>query len=139
MSSVSARSSRPTSAPAPLDPSTTSRPPRIEGESTAVTPLQTDSRPVPAVRTACLLIADDLTGACDSAVHFAAAGFPTFVPLAPEHAPGAASVLAFSSESRDIKPAAVPFRLVRFAPAVRFLAPRTLFKQIDSTLRVNTA
>src|SRR3954470_50143 len=113
MSSVSARSRRPTSAPAPPDPCTTRRPPRIEGESTAVTPLQTESRPVPALRTACLLIANDLTGACDSAVHFAAAGFPTFVPLAPEHAPGAARVLAFSSESRDIEPDAVPPRLLR--------------------------
>ena len=104
-----------------------------------MTPFQTDSRPVPAVRTDCLLIADDLTGACDAAVPFAAAGFATVVPLAPEHPPGEASVLAFSSESRDIDPAAVQSRMLRLAAAVRSHVPRIVFKKIDSTLRGNTA
>ena len=111
----------------------------MKREFTALTPPPTESRLQPATRADCLLIADDLTGACDAAVHFAAAGFPTFVPLAPECPRGETRVLAFSSESRDIDPAAVPSRMLPFAAAARAHAPHVLFKKIDSTLRGNTA
>jgi uncharacterized protein YgbK (DUF1537 family) len=103
-----------------------------------VTPSPTESRPAPAARADCVLVADDLTGACDSAVHFAAAGFRTFVPLAPGRPDSEAQVLAFSTESRDVAAAAIPSRMLQLAAAVRSRAPRIVFKKIDSTLRGNT-
>ncbi len=88
-------------------------------------------------RLECLLVADDLTGACDSGVHFAAAGMRTFVPLAPDpELP--ARVLAFSTESRDIDAAEAVCRIRMLAGMVEAFRPRILFKKIDSTLRGNT-
>jgi len=85
----------------------------------------------------CVLIADDLTGACDAAAPFAAAGLRTVVPLAAETA-AECDVVAFSTESRDIEPEAARQRLCGMARVVRRMAPRILFKKIDSTLRGNT-
>jgi D-threonate/D-erythronate kinase len=87
--------------------------------------------------TDCAIIADDLTGACDAAVHFAAAGLRTVVPLDGER--GEARVVAFSTESRDIDAVEIPCRLRQIAGRVRALEPRIIFKKIDSTLRGNTA
>lgn len=83
----------------------------------------------------CLLIADDLTGACDAAVHFAVRGHPAAVCL--DSAWPESGVLAISTGSRDL--AADHFRrimaeIARRVPAVN---PRILFKKIDSTLRGN--
>lgn len=86
----------------------------------------------------CILIADDLTGACDSAVHFAAGGLRTFVPLAPDAAPGGAQVLAFSTESRGLTPADAACRIRQLAGWLRACQPRILFKKIDSVLRGNS-
>src|SRR3954453_17337375 len=72
----------------------------------------------------CAVIADDLTGACDSAVQFANAGLRTIVSLDGE---GDADVVAYSTDSRD-KPCAMP-------PVV---GRPVIFKKIDSTLRGNT-
>jgi D-threonate/D-erythronate kinase len=84
----------------------------------------------------CVLIADDLTGACDAAAPFAAAGLRTLVPL--DGAAPDADVLAFSTESRDVEPDEARRRLDRLAPLVRRIAPRVVFKKIDSTLRGNS-
>lgn len=86
--------------------------------------------------TQCVLIADDLTGACDAAAPFAASGLSTVVPLTAETP--AADVVSFSTDSRDVKPAEARRRLAAIAPQVRSLAPRVVFKKIDSTLRGNT-
>jgi len=86
----------------------------------------------------CLLVADDLTGACDSAVHFAAAGLRVSVPLVPDGAPAEAQVLACSTESRDILPAEAARRIRQFAARLEARAPRIVYKKIDSTLRGNT-
>jgi len=80
---------------------------------------------------ACLLIADDLTGACDAAVQFAARGFRVKVLLDSEGGAGQTGVLAVSSESRDGDLASFRNSLERLA----HLRPRILFKKIDSTLR----
>lgn len=85
----------------------------------------------------CALIADDLTGACDSAVHFAAAGLRTLVALAPDNSPGA-RVLAFSTESRGLAPADAACRVRQAAGALRACRPRIVFKKIDSVLRGNS-
>ncbi len=89
-------------------------------------------------RMECLLVADDLTGACDSAVHFAAAGLRVFVPLAADGAPREAQVLAYSTESRDIDPAEAASRIRQLAGRLQGEEPGVLYKKIDSTLRGNT-
>ena len=86
----------------------------------------------------CVLVADDLTGASDSAVHFAAAGLRVFVPLAPEAAPPDADVLAFSTDSRDLDRDEAICRIRRIACRIQALKPQIVFKKIDSTLRGNT-
>jgi uncharacterized protein YgbK (DUF1537 family) len=86
----------------------------------------------------CLLVADDLTGACDAAVHFAAAGLRVFVPLTPDSAPREAQALGYSTESRDIDPAEAVRRVRQLAGRPRAQEPRILYKKIDSTLRGNT-
>ena len=72
----------------------------------------------------CAVIADDLTGACDSAVQFANVGLRTVVSL---DGPVEAEVVAYSTDSRD-KPGVMP--AIAGAPII--------FKKIDSTLRGNT-
>src|SRR5689334_18507631 len=73
----------------------------------------------------CAVIADDLTGACDSAVQFANVGLRTLVAL---EGPVDAEVVAWSTESRH-KPGKMPG-----IPAECSI----VFKKIDSTLRGNT-
>ena len=82
----------------------------------------------------CFLVADDLTGACDAAVHFAMRGYRTSVPIAAGAELANASVIAISTESRDIEPAAIR-SAISAAAASLTRSPRILFKKIDSTLR----
>ena len=86
----------------------------------------------------CLLVADDLTGACDAAVHFASRGLATAVPLAPGADVAESRVLAISTESRDLEPPEIQRALAAVAAAYPPAAAR-IFKKIDSTLRGNTA
>jgi D-threonate/D-erythronate kinase len=79
----------------------------------------------------CLLIADDLTGACDAAVHFARRGLSTIVPLVPG-APGA-RVAAISTDSRDLPPEEIRRAIAN--AAAEYPAASLIFKKIDSTLR----
>ncbi len=87
----------------------------------------------------CLLVADDLTGACDAAVHFAMRGIhPAVVLVARGTSRAGARMLAISTESRDLPPGDI--RQALFAAAAEFpvdCAAR-VFKKIDSTLRGNT-
>jgi D-threonate/D-erythronate kinase len=83
----------------------------------------------------CVLIADDLTGACDAAGPFALRGRRTAVPIAPDGDTAGASVIAISTESRDAGPAAIPALISAAAASLAPAAPRILFKKIDSTLR----
>jgi uncharacterized protein YgbK (DUF1537 family) len=80
----------------------------------------------------CLLIADDFTGACDAAVHFALRGMRAVVP-AGGPAPEDARVVALNTDSRDLEPDAVR-RAIASAAAAGGGAAR-VFKKIDSTLR----
>jgi D-threonate/D-erythronate kinase len=83
----------------------------------------------------CLLVADDLTGACDAAVCFAAAGIgPATVRLAPAPPAPAPRVLALSTESRDLPPEDILRSLFASAPGIH---PQRVFKKIDSTMRGN--
>jgi uncharacterized protein YgbK (DUF1537 family) len=83
----------------------------------------------------CLLIADDLTGACDAAVHFARRGYRTHVHL--ESHGEEASVLAISAESRDLSAAELRPVMDGLARRLPIAQARILFKKIDSTLRGN--
>jgi Sugar-binding N-terminal domain len=56
----------------------------------------------------CLLIADDLTGACDAAVQFARHGRRTVTLLRFDQPATGVQVLAVSTESRDLEPARIP-------------------------------
>jgi len=85
----------------------------------------------------CFLIADDLTGACDAAVHFAMRGRRTIVPIAPGAELADSTVIAMSTESRDLEPAAARDAISAAAANLPVGSPSILFKKIDSTLRGN--
>jgi len=86
----------------------------------------------------CLLIADDLTGACDAAVHFAVRGRRTVVPIAAGAGLEGADAMAINTESRCLDaPAAC--EAIRAAAARWSSTPASiLLKKIDSTLRGHT-
>lgn len=86
-----------------------------------------------------VIIADDLTGAADTAAPFASAGFATAIPLAGSR-PQRATVVAYSTEGRDLTgPEAA--RRVRDAIDCeqRGGPPSTWYKKIDSALRGHPA
>jgi uncharacterized protein YgbK (DUF1537 family) len=84
----------------------------------------------------CLLIADDLTGACDAAVHFAIRGYRTAASVSVDHL-SLADVLAVSTDSRGLDAVATARVMSHTAPALSGERTRVLFKKIDSTLRGN--
>ncbi len=90
-----------------------------------------------------LIIADDLTGAADSAVQFRRMGFSAVVLARPaEHQAmlRRAQVVSLSLNTRDASPAAVRRIWERKAPTVRALAQGALvYQKIDSTLRGHPA
>jgi uncharacterized protein YgbK (DUF1537 family) len=85
----------------------------------------------------CLLIADDLTGACDAAVPFAARGYVTAARLHPEGGAGGLDVLAVTTESRALAAAELRGVFERTGRALAGVESRIIFKKIDSTLRGN--
>ena len=87
----------------------------------------------------CLLVADDLTGACDAAVHFAIRGLrPVTVPIARATRHSTARLLAVTTESRDLPPAGIRQALSALAAEFPVDSSSLVFKKIDSTLRGNT-
>jgi uncharacterized protein YgbK (DUF1537 family) len=85
----------------------------------------------------CLLIADDLTGACDAAAPFAARGCATAALLEADGDRRGLDVLAVTTESRALPPAALRGVFERTAAALAGIESRIVFKKIDSTLRGN--
>jgi uncharacterized protein YgbK (DUF1537 family) len=81
-----------------------------------------------------LLLADDLTGACDAAVHFAMRGLPTTVAISLEMLGADAPVCAVNLESRDLDPAQIAPLMAR-AAAAPLAHGAIIFKKIDSVLR----
>jgi D-threonate/D-erythronate kinase len=86
-----------------------------------------------------LIIADDLTGAADSAVPFRQAGFSAVVLAQPTSHRSAwphAQVVSLSLNTREASPAAIRRLWERQAPTIRALAQGALvYHKIDSTLR----
>lgn len=83
-----------------------------------------------------LIVADDLSGAADCAIAFAAAGRRTVVSLEASAPARPAAVLAVDTDTRRLAPAEAARRAADAWRAQR--APgRRLYKKIDSTLRGN--
>jgi uncharacterized protein YgbK (DUF1537 family) len=84
----------------------------------------------------CLIVADDLTGACDAAVPFASRGLGTVawlddaVPV-----PAEAAVVALSTESRNLGAEAARESIQKLAQRWPATGAHILFKKIDSMLR----
>jgi D-threonate/D-erythronate kinase len=83
----------------------------------------------------CLLIADDLTGACDAAVCFAMRDCRTTVPVADNAGFEGSSVVAISTESRNLDSSAAGSLISAAAARLPAISPQLLFKKIDSTMR----
>lgn len=80
------------------------------------------------------LIADDLTGALDTACEFARPSHPVTVAWAPNNPPAVAGPLAYDTESRGLAEADA-CRRVAAAAALMGPASGLAFKKIDSALR----
>ena len=88
----------------------------------------------------CDLIADDLTGACDSSAQFARTGFSSTVILdrASMHR-CSAQVIGASTDSREDSPVVAARKVQRWSDFLCRGSTPIAFKKIDSTLRGNVA
>jgi len=86
-----------------------------------------------------VMIADDLTGALDSAAPFCAAGLTVGVAVHEEAAAAALAgihdVIVINTRSRALSTAAARARIERVCGQLSAVAPRLLFKKIDSRLQ----
>jgi D-threonate/D-erythronate kinase len=96
-------------------------------------PLSNPYRP-----TSTCILADDLTGACDAAVAFAARGIPTLVCLQQDIAAVSSGVLALSTATRDVTPALAEATIQTLAQNPSLTQFPHIFKKIDSVFRGNT-
>jgi D-threonate/D-erythronate kinase len=85
----------------------------------------------------CILIADDLTGACDTGVQFVRRGLSCRVQvnLSEHHAPASTEVLAFNTNSRGDNAEQCRQKIEELASACSHLKADAIFKKVDSTLR----
>ena len=89
----------------------------------------------------CILIADDLAGACDTGVQFARCGLPSRVELtySKHRARSLPDVLAFNTNSRNDSAAQCRHKIEALAVDYSRLDINVIFKKVDSTLRGNVA
>jgi D-threonate/D-erythronate kinase len=86
----------------------------------------------------CILIADDVTGACDTGVQFARHGLSSEVWLDPTRVPRTlAHVVALNTDSRCDEVAAAKAKIQQIASLYSDIRPGIILKKIDSTLRGN--
>ena len=84
----------------------------------------------------CAVIADDLTGACDSAVQFRLRGARSIAHIDfTAETDGQAEVEAFTTDTRDVDQAELEARICQVAQQASALSPKLIFKKIDSLLR----
>lgn len=83
------------------------------------------------------IIADDLTGAADSAAPFARMGFATRLALRDPLDIGDGHVVAVSTDSRSMSASRAGERVTQAALRLRELGVHRIYKKIDSTLRGN--
>jgi len=81
------------------------------------------------------IMADDLTGAGDTAVQFVRAGWVTELQLI--SGPSGAEVIAITTDSRNLPPAAAADAVAGAVGRLRQAGVARLYKKIDSTLRGN--
>ena len=84
-----------------------------------------------------LILADDLTGAADSAARCHHAGLPAHVYLAPPMQPLPAGAIAFSTDSRYLVPTEAATQVRKLLTAFPIAHDAQWYKKIDSTLRGN--
>ncbi len=90
-------------------------------------------------RAGVIIIADDLTGACDAAVGFSCCGWDTEVMTDWRRAAGvSAKVVAINTESREIPALEAAKRLASAARQLDINHTTHIFKKIDSVFRGNT-
>lgn len=82
----------------------------------------------------CVIVADDLTGACDSALQFRNRGMPALVHINTNADIETEGVHAFSTETRALAGSEAESRISELAHRLNG-RPRTVFKKIDSLLR----
>ena len=87
----------------------------------------------------CILIADDLTGACDTGVQFVRRGLSCRVQLKVSgfRAPAITEVLAFNTNSRNDGIVQCRRKIEEVAGRSSHLTANIIFKKVDSTLRGN--
>jgi D-threonate/D-erythronate kinase len=81
------------------------------------------------------VIADDLTGAADCGIAFAAAGLPTFVALGEAPAAVRAQVLAIDTDTRRLAREEAVARATAATERALRGGARVLYRKLDSTLR----
>lgn len=82
-----------------------------------------------------VLIADDLTGALDSAAPFATRRYRTAISFSDNDAPIGADVRVYSTESRNLPSEEAAARIRRIAGMRTVREAELIYKKIDSTLR----
>ena len=86
----------------------------------------------------CILIADDLTGACDTGVQFARYGLASEVCVDLSCTLGwSSNVVAVNTDSRCDEVTTAKEKIQHFADLCSGVQPEILIKKIDSTLRGN--
>ncbi len=86
------------------------------------------------------IIADDLTGAADTGVHFAKRGLPSIVIIDTNYQEGILNcmqILAFNTNTRNVDPQIAYERVNRVAKILKKRGIKCIYKKIDSTLRGN--
>ncbi len=81
------------------------------------------------------LLADDLSGACDSAVAFARAGFRTRFELGAPRPGAVAELTAFSTETRESTPQEAAVAVMDACRSIEAAGLNLIYKKIDSVLR----
>ncbi|MFL5262556.1 MAG: four-carbon acid sugar kinase family protein, partial [Anaeromyxobacteraceae bacterium] len=81
------------------------------------------------------VIADDLTGAADCGIAFAAAGLASFVAVGDAPPPPSARVVAVDTDTRRLPPELAAERARAAAAQAYAAGARALYKKLDSTLR----
>jgi uncharacterized protein YgbK (DUF1537 family) len=84
----------------------------------------------------CIVIADDLTGACDSGLEFALVGLRTRI-MFDSGDTSKADVLVVSTDSRRMSPDAAVKHVGKIAASLPLNRVKVVFKKIDSALRGN--
>lgn len=88
---------------------------------------------------ACLILADDFTGACDTGLQFVRAGLKTQVVVSGDAKWPDVDVLAMTTESRNCTRREAESRVLAACEALRGAQAQVVYKKVDSALRGHLA